>query len=248
MQLAHAGDPAGIDGSGLLYDDFIECWDRRSSVVVVHYPPDQPLDYRQLAEHAWDQLPPEGPLALIGESFSGPVSIILAARLGKRARGLILCCSFCKSPHAMLKRLPLALLPIPNRPERWISRLVLGPFATRALEDQLALALKPLTTAVIRARFAALSRIDQGALLAQLKIPILYLQASFDTLVWRQSAREVARLAPQTRFRRLKGAHFLLQSNPSDCVQAIAKFYSRLEFESRCGQPDGFPDPGNCHD
>jgi pimeloyl-ACP methyl ester carboxylesterase len=83
----------GMDGTGQLFDDLVAALGPGVETVVVSYPPDPALDYAQLEIIARSNLPPYQPFVLLGESFSGPIAVSIAASAPQNLRGLILCCS-----------------------------------------------------------------------------------------------------------------------------------------------------------
>ena len=70
----------GLDGTGKLFAEFLEALDLGSSAQVVPYPPDIPLGYDELETLVRAALPAHGPFIILGESFSGPLAIRIAAR------------------------------------------------------------------------------------------------------------------------------------------------------------------------
>jgi len=217
-----------MDGSGTLYEPFTQSWAQRSALCVVRYRPDLALQYADLIDLAERDLPATGELVLLGESFSGPVAIALAERLPHRVIGLVLCCSFCRSPHPHLSSLPLSLLPMLKTPASWIARWVLGRYANSALTGAIAAALKPLSAATLRARLRAVLTVDKRQALAQLQLPLLYLQASSDRLVPDRAAAEVSVHAKRARTEVIEGAHFLLQTSAHAAAESIAAFIEQL--------------------
>ena len=83
----------GMDGSGQLFAPLVTALGDGFNVKVVRYPVDLPLGYDGLEQIARAAIPPAGPVVLLGESFSGPIAVSLAASLGERLAGLILCCT-----------------------------------------------------------------------------------------------------------------------------------------------------------
>jgi hypothetical protein len=69
----------GMDGTGTLFEPFVAALGHEFAVKVVDYPRAEPLGYEQLELFATAALPSEGPLILLGESFSGPIAVALAA-------------------------------------------------------------------------------------------------------------------------------------------------------------------------
>lgn len=107
----------GLDGTGRLFGPLLRELSAGWHPVVVSYPMDANADYEVLTQLALRAVPADGPLVLLGESFSGPVAIKLAVALGARVQALILCCSFARNPRPGLRRLARFIdwLPAPAR-------------------------------------------------------------------------------------------------------------------------------------
>ncbi len=111
----------GLDGTGKLFEPFIKQFPDPSSVTVISYPMDRYIPFEQLVDYIVPLLPTDRPLAILGESYSGPAALSLAARNDIDIRKVILVATFAKYPASFLKTisklLPLSLLfrlPIPN--------------------------------------------------------------------------------------------------------------------------------------
>ncbi len=118
----------GMDGTGDLFDAFIAALPSAIDVVIVRYPRCEPLGYAELQALARAALPEKGPFVILGESFSGPIAISLAASAPSQLKGLVLCCSFARNPRPRLSALrPLVeVLPIGWAPLRLLGHLCLG--------------------------------------------------------------------------------------------------------------------------
>jgi pimeloyl-ACP methyl ester carboxylesterase len=215
----------GLDGTGALLSAFRKALDPGISTAVVSYPPAPDIGYAGLVAIARSLLPQDAPFVLLAESFSGPVSLSIAASRPAGLRGLILACSFARNPRPLLAPLaPLVrLLPIRRVPIGLLSWPTLGRLATPALRAQLADVLSRVPPAVVRSRLRAVLEIDVSALLPRIDLPILYLRASDDRLVPR-SVGAALTMAPQTRLIDLEGPHFLLQACPSAAAAVVEAF------------------------
>src|ERR1700679_4387919 len=88
----------GMDGTGRLFAAFQPLLAPALGARVCAFPPDRPLGYEQLLAEV-DV--PSGPFAIVAESFSGPLGILLAARYAERVRALVLVATFARSPSAV---------------------------------------------------------------------------------------------------------------------------------------------------
>src|SRR5262249_47392049 len=92
----------GMHGSGELFADFVAALGAEHEAIAITYPKDQPLGYARLESIVRSELPSDRSYVLLGESFSGPIALSIAASAPCRLRGLILCGSFAKNPMPFL--------------------------------------------------------------------------------------------------------------------------------------------------
>ena len=221
----------GLDGTGMLFEPFVTALGSGCPVKIVRYPPDQPLAYAELQDVARAALPQDGPFVILGESFSGPIAVSLAASCPAQLKGLVLCCSFVRNPYPFTKILkPLVgLLPITSRSASVSRNFQLGRFATDALRSKLAEAIAGVSPAVIRARLREVIDVDVSARLATIGVPLLYLRASHDRLISRASSEIVSRLKPETRVIQFEAPHFLLQTVPAEAAKIVSAFVREVD-------------------
>jgi len=153
----------GMDGTGTLHADFVAALEPEFDVRVLRYPTQQPLDYAALECVASDALPSGTPFWILGESFSGPIAVSIAASHPVGLQGLILCCTFVRNPRpafCLLKRYA-DWLPVTGAPFSVLSHLLLGRRSTRALRDSLKQALRQVAPSVLRARLLAVLTVNQ---------------------------------------------------------------------------------------
>ena len=175
----------GLDGTGELFAPLLSNLPPSLSAKVVSYPTSKVQSYAELEEVATRELPTDEPYILLGESFSGPVAVSIAARNPNGLVGLILVCSFVQCPVPVLryaKRLA-SILPLGLVPSRLIAHLAFGRFRTPALIKQLRAAVQAVAPAVVQARLRAVAEVDVRADLTRVRVPVFYLGASEDRLV-----------------------------------------------------------------
>lgn len=216
----------GMDGTGELFQPLITALDGRFELIVLRYPVDQPLDYPALQALVRQALPQTRPFVVLGESFSGPIAVAIAAANNPLLKGLVLCCSFVCNPRPRLGRLSflLKLLPLARAPLGAISTVLLGSFATPALRQSLAQAVAQVAPRVMQARLRAVVAVDVSQALRASRVPLLYLRASQDRLVPTRAGERVASLRPDAQMVTLDGPHCLLQAAPDEAAQHLTRF------------------------
>ncbi len=224
-----------MDGTGELFEPLAQAMGRQHDAIdVVRYPGSEPLGYDELERLVRARLPVGQPFVLLGESFSGPLAISIAATPPPGLRGLILCCSFARSPKPGLALLRGGLLELSmmfmhsglmRGPMR---RMLLGRFATPRLCGLLQGSLRQVSTAVMTRRMREVQRVNVVDRLAQVRVPVMYLQAIEDRIVPGQAARTIQRALSGRRIVRLEGPHGLLQPAPVAAAHAIENFCREL--------------------
>lgn len=219
----------GMDGTGLLFDSFIQAMGESFPLKTITHPENEPLGYGELESLVMDSLP-AGPYVLLGESFSGPIAIALAASLPARIKGLILCCTFARNPHPSLAALRgvLPILLVHALPTGLLGYFLLGGFSTADLRNSLDQALARISTPVLKTRLQAVLDVDVSSRLPAIGIPTLYLRAAHDRAVPRNASALVAKALPETRIVELDAPHFLLQTRPEEAARIIRSFMEEL--------------------
>jgi pimeloyl-ACP methyl ester carboxylesterase len=216
----------GLDGTGKLFAEFLKALDLRASANVVPYPPDVPLGYDELEPLVRAALPTQGPFVLLGESFSGPLAIRIAANPPPALVGLILCVTFASNPYPLLAwaRRLAPLLPLKSMP-RWLrAPLMWGSASPSKAPRQSERAMAGVDTAVIRCRIAALLSVDETAALAKISMPTLVLCATRDRVVSKAASMRIMRGIRHAQRLDVDGPHLLLKTRPQECAAAVLSF------------------------
>jgi pimeloyl-ACP methyl ester carboxylesterase len=216
----------GMDGTGLLFCRFVAALGPNFESTVVEYPAVRALGYTELEAIASLSLPRNQPFVILGESFSGPIAISLAAARPTGLIGLVLCCSFARNPLPIFSGLGslLGLVPFHLIPKVLISPFIFGRFSSKALRAEQATAISRVSNGVLRARMKAILTVDVTAKLQQVAVPVLYLRGSEDQLVAQAASKHICRVAPRVRVVELEGPHLLLQANPAAAAKIIRDF------------------------
>lgn len=216
----------GMDGTGSLFDPLLQALDPRWPVQVLRYPGDQPLDYPALVERVIAQLPTARRFILLGESFSGPVAVSVAARQPQGLIGLVLCSSFVRNPRPRLAPLQplLKVLPVQRLPFWPLDALLLGGFSTPSLRQAVAAAIAQVTPPVLQARLQAVISVDLCQALASTRVPLLYLRARRDRLVPQSASALVLQWRSDARLAEIEAPHCLLQAAPAEAAAHLQQF------------------------
>jgi pimeloyl-ACP methyl ester carboxylesterase len=217
----------GMDGTGDLFRPLLAAIRDDWPVCVVRYSRDEPNSVDELVEHA-RLLLPDGPLVLLGESFSGPVAASLTAGMGCRVQGLILVSSFVRCPRPNLSSLAfLANLVNVKLAAQMASLFLLNRHAAPELRQAVRAAVNQVAPRVLRSRLKAIASVDVCASCRTIECPVLYLQAQHDRLVPARAGATVQKVIPHARIVRLKAPHGLLQTVPHEAWREIHAFMTR---------------------
>ena len=230
-----------MDGTGDLFAPLVETLGDAFTLQVVRYPVDQPANYEDLVSFVRAVLPRDRPYVLLGESFSGPIAVTLAAEAPVGLRGLVLCCSFVRNPQPWLAWLrPLVgLVPMKAMPVRGLAWFLLGRASNTAWRSALAQALAKVSPDAMRARLRAVLVVDVSAAWVKVNVPTLCLRATEDRVVPAAASRLAAALKPTTQVVELRGPHFLLQVAPLEAAQAILTFVRSLPSGASLAENQG---------
>lgn len=219
----------GMDGTGEMFQPLLQALPADIKTIVVSYPTTEVMDYAALVELASAYIPKSAPYILLGESFSGPVAIQLAANAGTQLKGLILSGSFARNPRPMLSKLSF-LVPTIAINQFWlpmVSRLVMGGFNNQRIYTMLGKAFSMVSPIVLRARLNEAIKVDFSDKLANIKVPILYLRARHDRLVPASASRLILNLAKNVALVELDAPHLLLQIAAQEAATRINQFIEK---------------------
>jgi pimeloyl-ACP methyl ester carboxylesterase len=210
----------GLDGTGDMFERFVAAAPSTLSLRVQPLPAGHPQSYQDLVDALLPALPAE-PFALVAESFSGPLAVLIAERCS-RVCAVTLCASFIRPPlPRMLARAPAFLFQ--RLPPRIVLELVLTG-GDRRLAGSILQTIATVDKAVIRGRIAAALTVDVTQELQRLKQPLLYLRAECDRLVPARCAADVRTLKPSAQISSVNGPHLILQTRPRESWSLIEPF------------------------
>lgn len=218
----------GLDGTARMLVAFADAVRAAGidRVDAIAYPAKRALGYEALETCARAALPRRTPFVLLGESFSGPVAIRIAADPPPNLVGLVLSTTFARAPVPLLS--PLAPLthfaPVRTLPTAALSFALLGRWSTPILRRDLRAALDDVAPDVLRTRAAAAMRVDADDRLPHIHVPTLVLRAKRDRLLRPGAIRQLLSGIAHARQIAFDGPHLLLQTQVDACARAVAVF------------------------
>lgn len=217
----------GLDGSGLLFQPFVEQCLQPENYTIIAYPSDYHIPYNELADYVISKLPNDKELVLLGESYSGPVAIQLALRRGLTVSSLILVATFSYYPDNFLKFISLWL------PYKYLLRLPVPDFILKficfdktvstKIMDLLKISLTLTSPKIMALRMSEGIHIDVREALANLKVPCIYIKAKHDKLVSASASAEIKKTNGSINIIEVDGPHFILQTRVEECCAIIKK-------------------------
>ncbi|MCU7801753.1 MAG: lysophospholipase [Candidatus Thiodiazotropha sp. (ex Lucinoma borealis)] len=217
----------GLDGTGLLFKEFISFYEGES--IVIALPIDSQQDYKSLANSIKNKLPQDN-FILLAESFSGGLVPHLLQLSGHHIKGLIFVASFLNTPNKALltlaSTLPItkfATLPTATYVHR---RLFLGMHASPYLVSKFVEVIKSVPEAVLRKRMKSILELKNIRMTTS--IPTAYIQATDDKLVNTGNWNDFQKIFTNIKLYRIEGPHFILQSKPFESAKTVSEIIMHL--------------------
>jgi pimeloyl-ACP methyl ester carboxylesterase len=177
------------------------------------------------------KLPRDEPYVLVGESFSGPLAIRLAAQLLPGLCGLVLVVTFARNPIRWLPRWfgpfipPMTFRLFPT----WSQlRLLSAGSTSRELKQLFQSALRKVAPRVFSRRVAELLRIDVTQELQQITVPMLILAGRRDRIVPVHNLRLLRQLRSDAQIEMINCGHLLLQTAPDQAAGYLTRFLEQI--------------------
>lgn len=218
----------GMDGTGELFSQFVSLKPLDFDATVVPLP-QKPISYSDMERLIEPRIPGDVPFVLLGESFSGPLAIRLAAKRPPNLRGLILCNSFAAPPRAACwKMLPWAAIFHIPPPNMILRRYLAGDNASLSLLADIRRTLSNVPPRILASRIRTLLTSSSQDALRACDVPILYLRGTADRLVTESAYRAITEIVPSTKRCDIPGPHMLIQASPVEVWHAIKEFVATL--------------------
>jgi pimeloyl-ACP methyl ester carboxylesterase len=213
----------GLDGTGDLFERVAPHLATEFNVTIVRYPNDPSLGYAGYVELARNAIGARQ-IFLLGESFSGPVAIRVAAQLGPQIKGLVLAATFVRSPWPRWLVQRASRVDPEATPKKLRDAVLMGAYGDRELAEKVDEIVRTLPRAVRTARLRAVAEVDVRQDFAALSCPILALHGRADWLVPMIAMQNAICRKGGARMIVFPAAHMLLQTCAADGAAAIIAF------------------------
>lgn len=214
----------GLDGTGLLTEEFAAGDWKGRAVQVMPIPKEGAQDYPSLAKKIAADLPP-GPLILLGESFSSPLALLIAAQERHRVTALILAGGFCSSPVSpALSLIPVRPLFLIRPPATILRKFLAGPDAPKSLIQRLGKAIRSVSSGTLTERVRVILALREKDCPAPEGMPTLLLQARQDAMIPWETQSRLERHFVEPTVVWIDSPHLLLATRPEACREAVLAF------------------------
>jgi pimeloyl-ACP methyl ester carboxylesterase len=230
----------GMDGTGELFAPLLGALGDLLECAVLRYPTDEPLGYAELMPLVRAELPKSGPFVLLGESFSGPLVLMLADEEPAGLCGVILCASFANNPIRWFPQFARPLVRpalFSRRPGFGQTRALFGRFETPELRALLLKANAAVYPPVMAARAREILAVDVRQQFKRCRYPMLYLRGKHDRVVRKHVVTSLLRERASLQLVTLPAPHLVLQVAPDESARAIREFISNMPANP-CASPN----------
>lgn len=218
----------GLDGTGEMFARVQALLDGEVRTSVVRYPNDPAFAYADYVAYA-KSIIGDRRVFLLGESFSGPVSMGIAHDLGDQITGLVLVATFVLPPWpAWMIRRAATVDPkaTPVAIRDWV---LMGNYQDAEMKGTVERIVTTLPRAVRGARLLQVAGVDARSKLMQLRCPILALHGSGDWLVPKRSLVRAINGKRGAAMTTIAGAHMLLQTRSAEAARHILRFVHAVQ-------------------
>ena len=221
----------GFDGSGRLFSPLHKALADTVDTIVLSYPSDKAMTYHDLCHDLKDELP-NSPYVILGESFGGPLALMLSKHADENLKGIIMCVSFVKNPQVLAEKLIRPFLKPKHlqkeTPAAWIKTMLTNGVVDARLVKNIQAATRELTREVYFYRLREIADVDVTTILELCELPILYMRANKDRLVYESSMKWIQKKGNNVTVETFDTPHMLLQTQPELAAKSIMNFVDSI--------------------
>jgi pimeloyl-ACP methyl ester carboxylesterase len=217
----------GLDGTGRLFRWLTTEYAGPVPLQVVSYPAEARLGYGELTEYV-RKIVGQRNVIVLGESFSGPIAVEIAASMPNQVKGLILAATFVRSPWpAWLVRMAARLNP-GWAPRPLMYAILRGRNTDPTLTMEIEKILTEMPPEVRSKRLREVADANVRDRLNEVLCPVLVLHGTKDWLVPRAPVEKSVKSSQITTIALFEAPHMLLQTSAGAAARAIEAFAGKI--------------------
>lgn len=215
----------GLNGTTGLFAPLLDRAKGKFNIIAISYPTDEIKSYRDLTELVLVKIKTlDGRVVLLGESFSGPISLFVSQAIPESLVGVVLVATFIRAPNLRLGRfLPWKLGFILTKP-LYSVRLRLAGEGSKSIVSRISSEMQKVSPGVLSARMEVIFNVNAMDALRDCKVPLIYLRGTRDFVVPKRNLRDILSVRPEVKVVEFNTQHFLLQSEPEKALLEIERF------------------------
>lgn len=213
----------GMDGTGILFDPFLEHAPPGVPIEVVRLPQTADGEYSEHAKYV-QGLIGDTQVVLVAESYSGMIAYELVKMGCPGIKHIIFAASFISRPSLLARlgrHVPIELARSNAVPRAIAGRVLFGKGNHQALIEHLYRALNSVDASVLRKRLQQIASIPEPK--HRISTPCTYIRPSHDLFISTSALNAFAVLCDSLAVHEVDGTHFILQTNPVRCRQIIQR-------------------------
>ena len=216
----------GLDGTGIMFRPIINELKQDVEPIVISYKQEAKCSYHILADQVANSLP-NNDFFILGESFSGPIALMIADRKPKDLKGIILCATFIDNPSAYFPSFLSFLIVAPLFyvwPVSIKANVLTGGRADDRIKELMRETRKETRNDALAARTRATMKVNVSEELRRCTYPILYLRGARDIVVTSRNFRRIKKIKSDISDVTFDTAHLVLQEAPEKAAKEIINF------------------------
>jgi len=217
-----------MDGTGKLFEPIKGILPTHIDVEVIPLSRLKDGDAKSQAEEI-AALIGNGEFVIFAESYSGAIAYELCQIPDLNINHVFFAASFLSRPSYISKfgyLAPLSILRVKLIPTFILSWLFFGSLNRPDLVDLFLCSLKLVSNNTLRQRLKRIANLNEPE--SKIRTPCTYLQATKDKLVSKRAIAVFQKLCVNLDVKQINGGHFIAQSNPEKCAEAISGVFALL--------------------
>ena len=214
----------GLHGTELPYRSFLALGPTNVKVIPFSYSTQDLQSYEVLSDIIFQRLnEEESKLILLGESFSGPLSLLVAKRKPKGLAGVILAASFVLPPRqGWAKLLPWEFGCKFAKVAYGLRTMVPSRYSSviRDVNQELA----RISPSVLADRIRSTLAVDVTSALRECPVPILYIVAEKDVIIRKTSLKQILAIRSDVAVQSINAPHFVLPYAAKEVWSVVLPF------------------------